>query len=30
VLAEHIVLTDLTESLPSELVYGALSPYLQG
>jgi hypothetical protein len=30
VLAEHIVLTDLTESLPTELVYGALSPYLQG
>jgi hypothetical protein len=29
VLAEHIVLTDLTESLPSELVYGALSPYLE-
>jgi hypothetical protein len=29
VLAEHIVLTDLTGSIPSELVYGALSPYLE-
>jgi len=28
VLAEHIVLHDLTESRPPELVYGALSPYL--
>ncbi len=29
VLAEHIVLTDLTGSIPGELVYGALSPYLE-
>lgn len=27
-LAEQVVLHDLTESRPSELVYGALSPYL--
>lgn len=30
VLAEHIVLHDLTDSLPAELVYGAPSPYLHG
>jgi len=29
-LAEHVVLHDLSEGLPSELVYGAPSPYLQG
>ncbi|MGA8114659.1 MAG: DUF6758 family protein [Actinocatenispora sp.] len=28
VLAEHVVLHDLTDSRPAELVYGALSPYL--
>jgi len=30
VLAEEVVLHDLTESLPAELVYGAPSPYLHG
>ncbi|WP_345710194.1 DUF6758 family protein [Actinocatenispora rupis] len=30
VLAEHVVLHDLTDSRPPELVYGALSPYLVG
>nr|WP_307834203.1 DUF6758 family protein [Actinoplanes lichenicola] len=29
-LAEHVVLHDLSEGLPPELVYGAPSPYLQG
>ncbi|WP_322112170.1 DUF6758 family protein [Paractinoplanes hotanensis] len=29
-LAEHVVLHDLCEGVPSELVYGAPSPYLQG
>jgi len=29
-LAEHVVLHDLTEWLPPELVYGAPSPYLHG
>jgi hypothetical protein len=29
-LAEHVVLHDLAEWLPPELVYGAPSPYLQG
>jgi hypothetical protein len=29
-LAEHVVLQDLTDSLPTELVYGAPSPYLHG
>jgi len=29
-LAEDLVLHDLTESVPSELVYGAPSPYLHG
>lgn len=28
--AEHVVLHDLVESVPSELVYGAPSPYLHG
>jgi hypothetical protein len=30
VLSEHIVLHDLTEWLPTELAYGATSPYLNG
>ena len=30
ILAEHVVLHDLTEWLPPELVYGAPSPYLHG
>jgi hypothetical protein len=29
-LAEHVVLHDLTDWLPAELVYGAPSPYLHG
>ena len=29
-LAEQVVLQDLTDSLPTELVYGAPSPYLHG
>jgi hypothetical protein len=29
-LAEHVVLHDLSEWLPPELVYGAPSPYLHG
>ncbi|HEX8347882.1 MAG TPA: DUF6758 family protein [Actinoplanes sp.] len=29
-LAEHVVLHDLSERVPSELVYGAPSPYLHG
>lgn len=30
VLAEHVVLHDLTDFRPAELMYGALSPYLVG
>lgn len=30
VLSEHIVLHDLTDWVPAELVYGAPSPYLRG
>jgi uncharacterized protein DUF6758 len=30
VLSEHIVLQDLSDWLPAELVYGAPSPYLRG
>jgi hypothetical protein len=30
ILAEHVVLHDLSEWLPPELVYGAPSPYLHG
>ena len=29
-LAEHVVLHDLSDQIPSELVYGAPSPYLHG
>jgi len=29
-LAEHVVLHDLSEGIPPELVYGAPSPYLHG
>lgn len=30
ILAEHVTLHDLVDSVPSELVYGAPSPYLHG
>lgn len=30
ILAEHVTLHDLVESVPNELVYGAPSPYLHG
>jgi hypothetical protein len=29
-LAEHVVLHDLSDGVPPELVYGAPSPYLHG
>jgi hypothetical protein len=29
-LAEHVVLYDLSDGVPPELVYGAPSPYLHG
>ena len=29
-LAEHVVLHDLSDGIPPELVYGAPSPYLHG